>query len=169
VYDFIRVDPRSSAANNLVSLMPGWLKILLSVIAVIVLLVIVAVVAGVIYVAKNKDAWRAKGQEIVTQGRDFGTNTDNQGCVDESILRYKQKSSGMINAFSNNLFMQGCLEKSRPTPRFCDRVPVGDFDKLAEWRAEQCQRYDLAKDPNCEKIMFMPVVIHCNEKKGKEN
>lgn len=71
--------------------------------------------------------------------------------------------------FSNNLFMQGCLEKSRKTPAFCDQVPVGDFDKLADWRAGQCRHYDLAKDPNCEKIMFMPIVMHCGEKKSNEN
>lgn len=65
----------------------------------IVFLTVAAIVAGVIYVAKNKDAWQAKGKEIVTQGRDFGKNTDNRGCVDESIRRYKEKPSGMINAF----------------------------------------------------------------------
>lgn len=149
--------------------MPGWLKILLSVIAVMLFMAIVAIVAGVIYVAKNKDAWQAKGQEIIAEGKAFGNKTDNQGCIDESVLRYKQKSSGVLHAFSTGLFMQGCLETSRTTPGFCDRVPVGDMNKVIEWRTAQCQHYDLANDANCEKFLFTHIVIFCGEKKRNEN
>ena len=148
--------------------MPGWAKAILITLGVIVVLVIGAIVVGIVYVARNKDAWRAKGREVLAEGRAFGANSDNQGCVDESIVRYK-KEPGFFSSQSANLFTQGCLEKSRRTPGFCDRVPVGDMMKLTEWRARQCEHYDLAKDSNCERFLFMPVVMFCGEQTRKES
>lgn len=147
--------------------MPGWAKALLITLGVIVVLVVGAIVVGIVYVARNKDAWQAKGREVAAEGRNFGANSDNQGCVDESVGRYK-KEPGYFNGFKASLFTQSCLEESRPTPGFCDRVPVGDMMKLTEWRARQCQHYDLAKDPNCERFLFMPVVIFCGEQRREE-
>ena len=135
---------------------------------VLVVLVIVALVVGIIYVARNKDTWRAKGRHVVAEGRNFGTNTDNQGCLDESIARYK-KETGHLSAISTNLFMGGCLESSRPTPGFCDKVPVGDMMKLGEWRAEQCRHYDLGNDLNCKYYLFIPVPMFCGEQKRTGN
>ena len=71
--------------------MPGWLKVLLIVVVVIVVLVLGCIGAGVYYVSRNKDAWIARGKAVATEGRDFGRNSDNQGCVDESISRYKKE------------------------------------------------------------------------------
>src|SRR6267143_2965219 len=102
--------------------MPGWLKALLAVAIIIVLLVVGVIVGGVVWWSRNKDKLLARGKEVMTEGRDFGRNTDNQGCVDESISRYK-KEPGLTSAVSNNIFMQICLESSRPTPGFCDNVP----------------------------------------------
>ncbi len=70
--------------------MPGWLKALLIVVVVIIVLVVGVVIAGVYWISRNKDAWIAKGKEVMTEGRDAGRKTDNQGCVDESISRYKK-------------------------------------------------------------------------------
>lgn len=148
--------------------MPGWAKALLGTLCVVVVLVIGALVVGLVYVARNKDAWRAKGREVVAQGRTFGTKTDNQGCVDESIVRYK-KEPGFLNANSTNLFMQGCLESSRPTAGFCDKVPVGDMMRLVEWREGQCRQYDLGDDLSCKYSLFMPLPMFCGEQKRKGN
>src|SRR5215471_11865774 len=102
--------------------MPGWAKTLLIILGVVVVLAIGGIIIGVIYVASNKDAWLAKGKEVMTEGRDFGGKTDNQGCVDESITRYK-KEPGISTTISTSLFMRACLESSRSTPGFCDEVP----------------------------------------------
>ena len=67
--------------------MPGWLKALLIVLVIIIVLVVGVVAAGVFWLYKNKDALVAKTKAITTEARDFGRNTDNQGCVDESISR----------------------------------------------------------------------------------
>lgn len=140
--------------------MPGWLKALLIVLIIVVLLVIGVVGAGVFYVMKNKDAWMARAKEIATEGKDFGGHSDNQGCVDESILRYK-KEPGMSSAISVSVFMRTCLDASRATPGFCDDVPrPAEFMKSAQWRIDQCRRIDLSGDRYCQQL-FQPVQDYC--------
>ena len=148
--------------------MPGWLKALLVVVVVIIVLVVGVVIAGVYWISRNKDAWIAKGKEVMTEGRDAGRKTDNQGCVDESISRYK-KEPGLTATISNGLFMRGCLDSSRPTRGFCDDVPRQmEFIKSAQWRVSQCARVDLEKDSNCQNL-FSPVQQFCEAKTKKGN
>ena len=140
--------------------MPGWLKVLLIVAVVIVVLVLGVIGAGVYYVSRNKDAWIAKGKAVASEGRDFGRNSDNQGCVDESISRYK-KEPGFGSALSNSIFMQSCLDSSRPTPNFCTDVPKAtEFMKSAQWRVDQCRKIDLSSDGYCQQL-FQPVQQFC--------
>ena len=150
--------------------MPGWLKVLLIVAVVIVVLVLGVIGAGVYYVSRNKDAWIAKGKAVATEGRDFGRNSDNQGCVDESISRYK-KEPGFTSALSNSIFMQSCLDSSRPTPNFCTDVPKAtEFMKSAQWRVDQCRKIDLSSDSYCQQL-FQPVQQFCERgpRKSSEN
>ena len=148
--------------------MPGWLKALLIVLVVVIMLVVGVVIAGVYWISRNKDAWIAKGKEVMTEGRDAGRKTDNQGCVDESISRYK-KEPGFSSTISNAIFMRGCLESSRPTRGFCDDVPrQTEFIKTAQWRISQCHRVDLEKDTNCQNL-FAPVQQFCEAKTQKGN
>jgi hypothetical protein len=143
--------------------MPGWLKALLIVAIIAVLLIIGVVGAGVFYVIKNKDGWMARAKEIATEGKDFGGHSDNQGCVDESIVRYK-KEPGMSSAISVSVFMRTCLDASRATPGFCDNVPrVTEFMKSAQWRVDQCRRIDLSSDRYCQQL-FQPVQQFCEMK-----
>jgi hypothetical protein len=146
--------------------MPGWAKTLLGILCVVAVLVIGALVLGIVYVVRNKDAWRAKNREVVAEGNSFGNGTDTQGCVDESMVRYK-KQPGILNANSINLFVRGCLESSRLTPGFCDKIPVGKGMELMEWRKEQCRHYELGGDPGCNFSLFIPVVMFCGEQKRK--
>ena len=148
--------------------MPGWLKALLIALVVIVVLVVGVIIAGVYWLSRNKDALIAKGRAVVTEGRDFGRNSNNQGCVDESISRYKREP-GFTSTISNSIFMRACLESSRPTPGFCDEVPKPtEFIKSAQWRISQCRRVDLASDNNCQQL-FQAVQQFCDEKALKSN
>jgi hypothetical protein len=150
--------------------MPGWLKVLLIVAVVIVVLVLGAIGAGVYYVSRNKDAWLARGKAVASEGRDFGRGSDNQGCVDESISRYK-KDPGLGSAISNSIFMQSCLDSSRPTPNFCADVPKAtEFMKSAQWRMDQCRKIDLSSDSYCQQL-FQPVQQFCERgpRKSSEN
>src|SRR3954463_4574436 len=104
--------------------MAGWLKALLITAIVVVQLIVGVIGAGVLWWMRNKESLRAHAKEAAADGRDFGRNSDNSGCVDETFARYK-KDPGFFNSLNYSRFMEVCLEVSRPTPEFCDNVPVG--------------------------------------------
>ena len=143
--------------------MPGWLKAVLIVTVVVILLVVGVVGAGVWWWMRNKDGLRA----VATEGKEFGKTTDNQGCVDEAVKRYK-KDPGFLAAFANQGFLNGCLEVSHPTIGFCENIPLGDFKKMGEWRESQCTRYDLRSGRDCQALV-MPVAMFCGERKRNQS
>lgn len=143
--------------------MPGWLKALLAVAIVVVLLVVGVVVGGVVWWSRNKDKLMGRAKEVMTEGREYGRNTDNQGCVNESVARYK-KEPGFGSVISTSLFTRTCLDASRPTPGFCSDVPKSlEFMKSGEWRTAQCRRVDLSTDSYCQQL-FQPVQEFCERK-----
>jgi hypothetical protein len=148
--------------------MPGWAKALLGTLGVVVAITFVVLVIGGVYVVRHKDEWRAKGRQEVAEGKNFGAGTDNQGCLDESIVRYR-KEPGFFSANRTNVFMQSCLESSRITPGFCDKLPVGEMMKVVEWREEQCRHYDLENDYSCNHHLFIGVPMFCAEQRREEN
>jgi len=140
--------------------MPGWLKALLIVAIIIVLLVVGVVVGGVVWWSRNKDQLMGRAKAVMTEGREYGRTTDNQGCVDETVSRYK-KEPGFTAVISNSIFTRACLETSRPTPGFCSDVPKAtEIMKSAEWRKSQCSRADLSSDSYCPQL-FQPVQEFC--------
>jgi len=146
--------------------MPGWLKALLAVAIIVVLLVLGVVVGGVVWWSRNKDRLMGRAKEVMTEGREFGRNADNRGCVDESISRYK-KEPGFSSAISTSIFSRACLDASRPTPGFCNDVPKPtEFVKSGQWRVEQCRKVDLSSDSYCQQ-MFQPVQEFCQRKAMK--
>src|SRR5207244_11889472 len=94
--------------------MPGWLKALLIIVVVIIVLVVGVVIAGVYWISRNKDAWIARGKEVMTEGRDFGRQSDNKGCVVESISRYK-KEPWLTRSHYNVIDNRGYLVNRIPT------------------------------------------------------
>ena len=150
--------------------MPGWLKGLLIALVIILVLGVAVIGIGVVYVMRNKDAWMAKGKEVAEQGKSFGNTTDNQGCVDESLSRYK-KDPGFTAVLSNTIFMRTCLDVSQPTPGFCDEVPKQmEFMKTAEWRLKKCRQAGMAGDNNCQNL-FTPIQQFCEtpNKRPRDN
>jgi len=146
--------------------MPTWLKALLAVALIIVVLVVGVIVAGVVWWSRNKDKLIGRAKEVMTEGREFGRNTDNQGCVDESVSRYK-KDPGIGSVISDSIFTRACLESSRPTRGFCDDVPKQtEFIRTAQWRIEQCRKVDLSQDSNCQNL-FTPIQQFCDERASK--
>ena len=79
----------------------------------IVVLVVGAIAAGVYWWSQNKDRIIAGTSAAMEEGRDFGRTSDNQGCIDETISRYR-KERGFTAAISSGLFETSCLETSRP-------------------------------------------------------
>ena len=140
--------------------MPGWAKALLITGMVIIVLVVAVIGVGVYWWSRNKDALISKGKEQIEQGQQFGRGTDNQGCVDQAIVRYK-KQKDFANAVGSNLFLSACLRTSRPTPDFCVQVPKQtEFIKSAQWRREQCFVRELETDTYCQQL-FSSVQQFC--------
>jgi hypothetical protein len=140
--------------------MPGWAKALIIVLVLMLLLVIGAIGAGIWWWSRNKDTLIARGKAVVAEGKDAGRKSDNQGCVDQSISRYK-KEPGFASSIEASIFMQTCLQNSRPTPGFCDEVPKQtEFMRTAEWRVAQCKRVELSSDNYCQHL-FTPVQQFC--------
>lgn len=122
-------------------------------------LVIVAVCGAAYWWSRHsKDLGRAAVQKF-EEGRSFGKTTDNQGCVDEALARYK-KSPGFRGAISANLFLQSCLDSSKPTPGFCESVPRRiDFMKSAAWQKAKCSEAGI-NDSMCPQI-FAQLQQYC--------
>ena len=144
--------------------MPTWLKVLLIIAIIIVLFVVGVIGVGVVWWMQNKDALMSRAKEVATDAKDFGSNSDNQGCVDESITRYKREP-GFTTAISTAIFMRVCLDNSRATPGFCNNVPKPtEFMKSAQWRTDQCRKVDLSSDNYCQQL-FQSVQQFCDERK----
>ena len=116
----------------------------------------------------QQDKLMGRAKEVMTEGREFGRNTDNQGCVDETLARYK-KEPGFASGISSSIFSRACLDASRPTPGFCTDVPKPtEFIKSGQWRVEQCRRADLSSDSYCQQL-FQPVQEFCERRTNKSN
>ena len=144
--------------------MPGWAKALIIVGVLLVLLVVGVIGAGVYWWSTNKDALMARGKALLDEGQKAGRQTDNQGCVDLTITRYKSEP-GFTSGISSGIFMESCLRVSKPTPGFCDEVPhETEFIKSGQWQQAQCERVGLGSDQYCRQL-FQAVERFC-EKRG---
>jgi len=148
--------------------MPGWAKALIIVGVLVVLIVVGAIVGGVYWWSNNKDALIARGKAVVEEGEETGRQTDNQGCVDQAITRYKS-DPGFTGGISSGIFMDSCLRVSRPTPGFCDNVPrETEFIKSGQWQLSQCDRAGLASDQYCRQL-FQGVERFCGRQRIAPN
>lgn len=144
--------------------MPRWAKALIIAGALIILLVIGVIGAGVYWWSNNKDALMAKAKALVEEGEKAGRQTDNQGCVDQAVARYKG-DPGFTNGISSGIFIESCLRVSSPTPGFCDEVPrETEFIKSGKWQQAQCERAGLGSDQYCRQL-FQGVERFCDKRR----
>jgi len=144
--------------------MPGWAKALIIAGVLIILLVVGVIGAGVYWWSNNKDALMAKANALVKEGQEAGRQTDNQGCVDQAITRYKA-DRGFTNGISSGIFMESCLRVSSPTPGFCNEVPrETEFIKSGKWQQAQCERVGLGSDQYCRQL-FQGVERFCDKQR----
>ena len=144
--------------------MPGWAKALIIVGVLLVLLVVGVIGAGLYWWSNNKNALMARGKALVDEGESAGRQTDNQGCVDKAVTRYKTEP-GFTSGISTGIFMESCLRVSSPTPGFCDAVPAEtEFLKAGQWQMAQCERVGLASDQYCRQL-FQGVQRFCDKQR----
>ena len=102
------------------------------------------------------------GKRQAEQGYGFGRDTDESGCLEEAIRRYKG-NRGFSGSMATAMFVQGCWRTSRRTDGFCDRVP-SPFDVLrsGRWQTEQARKAGLS-DPFGPSV-FGQVEAYCDAK-----
>lgn len=146
--------------------MPTWLKVLL-VVGGLLLVLLVAAVAGLFYVARTYGPGIVEaGKHSMEEGRDYGRRTDNEGCLNESVARHA-RAAGFSEILKNNLFLNSCLEASRPTPGFCDDVPGrAEIMKGARWQMDECKRYGLKPESQCGQL-FQQVQQFCERRRAE--
>lgn len=132
--------------------MTGFAKGLIITGVVLVIVIAIGIAAGVYWLSTHGGEFMEKTKQAMLDGRNFGKTTDNQGCVTETLSRYKQ-NPGFGAAFSTQLFLQGCLQASKETPGFCDNVPKRmEFMKSGQWQVQQCAQNNLQRDTFCPQI-----------------
>jgi hypothetical protein len=132
----------------------------LGVMALLVLVLLGIVAAAAMYWWKNNGTQLvAQEKASETQGKAEGALLTEKDCLDQGIVRHRKDSSlGAVMANSTRLL--ACLEASRQSPGFCDRVPdAGSFTASIQWRLEECKRRGL-QDPNCGNLLGM-VQVYC--------
>ena len=101
------------------------------------LILVVAAAGVIIYVASDKEYARLYSAALA-EGRELGKGTDQEGCVRQGMSRLEGVGEpGVRHLSANDVFVRECLDVSRPTPGFCEGVPVVPF---REWVADQCER-----------------------------
>ena len=143
--------------------MPTWMKVLLIVGGLVVVLIVVAVVAGFFVVRRYGPELVEASKQTFNEGAEYGQRTDNEGCLNEAAAR-QARVEGFGDMVKNGIFMQVCLETSRPTPGFCDGVPRQlEVMKGVTWQHEQCKRFGLKPEQQCGQL-FQGVQRFCEER-----
>lgn len=146
--------------------MPKWLKVTLIVGAVLLVMLVALVATGVYFIRKYGPAVMEQGKQVMEEGESYGRRSDNEGCLLEGISRHKT-ADGFTELIKANLFLRACLDASRPTPGFCEGVPGRtEFIKSAQWQIEQCKRYGLSTDRQCQQI-FQQVQQFCESPRAR--
>jgi hypothetical protein len=146
--------------------MPTWMKILLVVGGLLLFLTVVAVVAGYVVVSRYGPGLMEAGQKTFNEGAEYGQRTDNEGCLNEAAAR-QARVEGFSDMIKNGIFMEVCLESSRPTPGFCDGVPrQTEFMKAITWQHQQCKRFGLKPEQQCTQL-FQGVQRFCEKHGGR--
>ena len=141
-------------------------KVIITISICVILLIVGVVGAGIYW-------WTHEGHKMVEaagksmeDGKAAGQKTDNQGCVDQTLALYK-KDHSFGGVVTNNLFLLGCLDESRPTPGFCDDVPrQSEIMKSAAWQIQKCKEAGVPADPYYRQI-FSGVQQYCERSRYK--
>jgi len=139
------------------------------IILVVCFLVIVGsvVAMGVYWWTHHSRELMESTQKVYKEGQDAGRKTDEQGCLNAAIARYKE-NTGFTGSISTSLFLRSCLDESRPTPGFCDGVPRRlEILRSAQWQIEQAKKAGI--NDNFGRQLFTQVQEYCETKGAKKS
>ncbi|HEX8351431.1 MAG TPA: hypothetical protein VF611_00800 [Pyrinomonadaceae bacterium] len=138
------------------------MKVLLVAGGLLVVLLVMAAVASYFVVSRYGPGLVEAGRQTFTEGAEYGSRTDNEGCLNEAAAR-QARVDGFTAMVRNGVFMEACLRASRPTPGFCDDVPRQmEVMKAITWQHQQCKRFGLKPEQQCGQL-FQGVQRFCEE------
>jgi hypothetical protein len=144
--------------------MSSFVKALLVVAGIFVLLALAAGVGGYLWFKHNKVALMENAKTVIEEGKRFGAETDNNGCLAEAVARIKEKG-GFKNQIKIDLFLRGCLDASKSSPDFCNEVPPDDeIMQSVAWRLEMSRKYNL---DGTKANLLQSVQKYCDECRKK--
>jgi len=119
---------------------------------------VVVVVGGIFFLGLYKF-----GDTAEAEGVEFGRHTDQQGCQNEALRRFRsaRKAENPITSQAAVLFINGCFQTCRDTAGFCRNAPQEDsFLTVRKWAQERCRLEDAWGDDACRSL-FMEVSDAC--------
>ena len=137
--------------------MPGWLKVILIVVAAFVL--VVAGVLGYRAIKAHAPELKAAAETTTREGDAFGSGKQPADCVDEA-LRRGQSDRSFTGSIRVRLFTESCLKAATPSPSYCEQVPTGII-ATAKWAATECARRKMGGEQACTQV-FTAVGEYCH-------
>jgi len=115
---------------------------------IVITLVVCVILFAVGVVGLGVYLWSRHGRELLDaggrqydRGVTFGRETDEAGCLNEAVARYKRQGGGMTGSMAAGIFVRACWNASRRTEGFCDQVPKPlDLFRATRWQIEQSRR-----------------------------
>ena len=115
-------------------------------------------------IAKGFEDWTEDVKQHVEEGKTFGEETDQDGCLGEALRQSEGK--GSFGALPPSLFLTGCLKTAHESEGFCDDAPEQtEIVATALWSQRRCGELDRAGDQACVQIM-QSMQRHCQEGAG---
>ena len=100
------------------------------------------------------------------RGRNFGLNTDENGCVkagsDKALECDKAEMFEMVRCGKiDAVFLKACMKHAEPSDTFCTFVPeFADGVSAAKWQKETCNQAGYSQSLSCRKV-YEIVAEHC--------
>jgi hypothetical protein len=116
-------------------------KIVLGILGVFLLVGIGVAGLGVYWWSRHGRQLLVVATDQYDQGQAFGHESDEAGCLEQALRRYKDSGGTATGSIGASVFARACWNASRPTPGFCDAVPKPlDLLHAARWQVEQSRK-----------------------------
>jgi hypothetical protein len=136
---------------------------------VISVLFVGVVALGYVSWRRNWSGVKEDGLISYENGQALGWSVTSSACLDTAFVRHRPRGvlelGGKLN---EQLFLEGCLAASTPTPKLCDNIPPkhDSFVRFAEWTVKECRRHQLW-DRDCPLLLDV-LATHCSHVPGRK-
>jgi hypothetical protein len=122
-------------------------KLLLWIVGGFAGLFVVAIVAAAMWVSRGGGSGvMQRAMDADADGKRLGALVDARACVDTAFAHHARgEGRSILGSAAQRIFLENCLNASRPTPGLCDTVPpVREILREATWATRVCRdrRFD---------------------------